>query len=269
MSAISGLVFSIKRYSIHDGPGIRVTVFMKGCPLSCKWCHNPEGIFPYQETVEKSHRVGGREFIEKEQAGKFYSVTDIIHVLERERIFIDQSKGGVTFSGGEPMMQFEFLLETVKACKDLGYHTAIDTSGYAPAENYKSIIPFTDLFLFDIKHLDDKKHLEATGVSNTGILENCRILLETSAAVALRIPVVPGFNDDAGHMDRIVQFILSAKTDALTGINLLPFHKIGASKYRRFNLPYLMDGIEPPSGKFMKELKNKFASTGVKVKIGG
>jgi pyruvate formate lyase activating enzyme len=266
---MKGLIFSIKRYSIHDGPGIRVTIFMKGCPLSCKWCHNPEGIFPQQETVMSTFRVGEREFCRKEEIGKYYSVEDIITILERERVFIDHSKGGVTFSGGEPMLQFEFLYDAVKACKEKGYNTTIDTSGYSLEENYRAIIPFTDLFLFDIKHLDDEKHIEATGVSNTGILENYKYLLENAREVSLRMPVIPGFNDDPDHIERIKQFIISTKTDSLKKINLLPFHKIGSSKYTRFNLPYRMGDVESPLRTTMQELKNHFLTTGVKIKIGG
>jgi pyruvate formate lyase activating enzyme len=266
---MKGLIFSIKRYSIHDGPGIRVTLFMKGCPLKCIWCHNPEGIAPLQEIVTTTCRVGEKEFCRNEEAGKYYTVEDIIALVERDRVFMDQSKGGITFSGGEPMLQFDFLYEAVKACKKMGYHVAIDTSGHSPSDNFKSIIPFTDLFLFDIKHLDEQKHVEATGVSNTGIIENYKMLLGNAREVALRIPVIPGFNDDPDHIDRLMQFIISTKTDSLKIINLLPFHKIGSSKYRRFNLPYLMNDVEPPSKTYIQELKNRFLATGVKVKIGG
>jgi pyruvate formate lyase activating enzyme len=266
---MKGLIFSVKRFSVHDGPGIRVTIFMKGCPLSCKWCHNPEGILPQQEIAEIRNRIGEREFCKMEEAGKYYTAENIIDILKRDRVFMDHSKGGVTFSGGEPMLQFEFLYDAIRACKISGYHTTIDTSGYSPAENFKLIIPFTDLFLFDIKHLDDQNHTEATGVSNSGILENYKILLENAGEVALRIPVIPGFNDDQEHIERFKQFIISTKKGSLKMINLLPFHKTGSSKYRRFNLPYLMGDIEPPSKAEMEELKRQFLATGVKVKIGG
>ena len=133
---MKGLIFSVKRYSIHDGPGIRVTFFMKGCPLSCIWCHNPEGISPFPEKVTRTNRVGAREFIQDEEVGKYYTVEDILGILEKEKVFINQSKGGVTFSGGEPMLQFEFLLEALKACKVNGYHTAVDTSGYSSAREF-------------------------------------------------------------------------------------------------------------------------------------
>ena len=138
---MKGLIFSVKRYSIHDGPGIRVTFFMKGCPLSCMWCHNPEGISLVQESVVSTNRIGDMKFSKKEEVGKYYTTDDILEILDKEKVFINQSKGGVTFSGGEPMSQFEFLLEALKACKEAGYHTAVDTSGYSSAANYKSIIP--------------------------------------------------------------------------------------------------------------------------------
>ncbi len=266
---MQGLIFSIKRYSVHDGPGIRVTIFLKGCPLSCKWCHNPEGISPLRQKIITCHRIGDKEFYENEEAGKYYSVEDILGILERERVFINKSKGGVTFSGGEPLLQSEFLLEVLKASKEAGFHTAVDTSGYSLYENYRLIIPYTDLFLFDLKHLDDSAHIEGTGTSNIMILENYRLLLAEAKEVALRIPVIPGFNDDADHVERLIQFIISTRTGSLRRISLLPFHKIGSSKYRRLELPYRMGGIEPPSEKRMKDLKEQFLATGLKVKTGG
>lgn len=266
---MKGLIFSVKRYSIHDGPGIRVTFFLKGCPLSCKWCHNPEGISPFPETVIQTNKVGDREFRNNEEAGKYYTAESILEILGKEKIFMNQSRGGVTFSGGEPMLQFDFLLEALKACKENGYHTAIDTSGYSSAENYKSVIPFTDLFLFDIKHLDETKHIESTGVSNNSILDNYRLLLKSGNDLMLRIPVIPGFNDDTDHLERLKVFIDSSKTGSLKMINLLPFHKIGTSKYKKFNIPYRMSNIEPPDRLKMQEIKQFFMETGVKVKIGG
>jgi pyruvate formate lyase activating enzyme len=266
---MEGLIFSVKRYSIHDGPGIRVTFFMKGCPLSCKWCHNPEGISPFSESVTQTNRVGDREFSREEMAGKLFTTGKIIEILEKERVFINQSKGGVTFSGGEPMLQAEFLLEALKACKTNGYHTAIDTSGYATSESYKSIMQYTDLFLFDIKHLDEAKHIESTGVSNSGILDNYRLLLKSGSDIMVRIPVIPGFNDDHDHLEKLKDFIMSTKTRSLKMINLLPYHKIGSSKYKRFNLPYRMGNVEPPSNAEMHNMKELFMETGVKVKIGG
>jgi pyruvate formate lyase activating enzyme len=266
---MKGLIFSVKRYSVHDGPGIRVTFFMKGCPLSCMWCHNPEGISAVQGHVIQSQRVGEKEFMEKVEVGSYYSIENVLEILEKERVFIDQSNGGVTFSGGEPMLQFEFLLEVLKACKANGYHTAVDTSGFSSAENYKSVSDFTDLFLFDIKHLNDLIHLECTGVSNKSILDNFSLLLESGKEIMVRIPVIPGFNDDYEHLEKLKLFLLTAKTNSLTKINLIPFHKIGSSKYKRFNIRNRMEEIEPPSIERMRALKLFFLETGVKVKIGG
>lgn len=266
---MKGLIFSVRKYSIHDGPGIRVTFFMKGCPLKCRWCHNPEGISPFPEMVIQTNKIGEREFSKNEEVGTYYSVEDILEILDKEKVFFNQSKGGITFSGGEPMLQVEFLLEALKGCKENGYHTAVDTSGYSSADNYRSIIPFTDLFLFDIKHLDEAKHIESTGVSNTGIIENYRHLLESGKDIMIRIPVIPGFNDDTDHLERLKNFISSTKTASLKRINLLPFHKTASSKYKKFNFPYLMEGIIPPDEGKMQKIKELFTETGIKVKIGG
>ena len=167
------------------------------------------------------------------------------------------------------MLQFKFLLETLKLCAVNGYHTAVDTSGYSSVENYESIVPYTGLFLFDIKHLDDIIHTEYTGVSNSGILDNYRFLLESGKDLMLRIPIVPGFNDDPDHLGKLKQFIIKTKTNSLKRINLLPLHKIGSSKYKRFNLPYRMGNVKQPSPQRMEELKVFFSEVGVKVKIGG
>jgi pyruvate formate lyase activating enzyme len=242
---------------------------MKGCPLHCKWCHNPEGISPESETVTRINRIGEKEFRTEEKVGELYTINTLLGILEKERVFINQSKGGVTFSGGEPMMQPEFLLEALKACKLNGYHTTVDTSGYSSMENFTAIMPYTDLFLFDLKHLDDEKHIEATGVSNFGILENLRFLLENNNEVMLRLPVIPGFNDDSDYQKRLLSFISSLKPDLIKKINLLPFHKIGSSKYKRFNMKYNMEGIEPPEKNDMLRMKELFMKTGFKVKIGG
>jgi pyruvate formate lyase activating enzyme len=264
-----GLIFSVKRYSVHDGPGIRVTFYMKGCPLSCIWCHNPEGISALPETVVLTNRVGGRSYSREEVAGKFYTAGELIEILDKERVFIDNSDGGVTFSGGEPLFQSDFLIEVLKACKAKGYHTAVDTSGYSSADTYRAIIPFTDLFLFDIKHLDDVRHTELTGVSYKLILENYAMLLKEAKEIFLRIPVIPGINDSPGHMEWMRKFIAGSGTKALKSISLLPYHKTGSSKYKRFNRIYRMEGVEPPSKEEMRLLKELFSGTGVKTKIGG
>jgi pyruvate formate lyase activating enzyme len=266
---MKGLIFNIKRYSIHDGPGIRVTFFMKGCPLACWWCHNPEGISPEQQKAKQIEKVGDREFTRMEEVGKYYSVNDIIEILDKERIFIDESGGGVTFSGGEPLLQTEFMTEALKTCRESGYHTAVDTSGYSPSENFKSVIPYTDLFLFDIKHMDDARHIELTGVSNSLIMSNFKLLLDSGKDIFIRIPVIPGLNDEPENLRKLKEFLVSSKTDNLKKISLLPFHKIGKSKYNKFNIPYRMNDVEQPSRQRMNELKEYFSDIGIKVQIGG
>jgi pyruvate formate lyase activating enzyme len=266
---MKGIIFSVKRYAIHDGPGIRVTFFMKGCPLSCWWCHNPEGISPEPFVVEQVDRIGDREFRKNETVGKSYEPKDILAILEKERIFMNQSKGGVTFSGGEPMIQLDFLLEALQACKENGFHTTVDTSGYSTPGSFKKIIPYADLFLFDIKHLDTLKHKEFTGVPNETILNNYHLIVESGTDFMVRIPIVPGFNDDTDHLARLKNFILGEKHDNLKMISLLPYHKIGFSKYKRFNISYKMENVEQPSAQRMKELKEFFSGLGVRVKVGG
>lgn len=266
---MEGLIFSVKRYSVHDGPGIRVTFFMKGCPLTCRWCHNPEGISSFPEKTSRTNRVGGKSFIKEEEVGKYYTVDDILEICEKERVFTDRSGGGVTFSGGEPVMQPEFLLAALKALKKKGFNTAVDTSGYSPEKNFREILPYTDLFLFDLKHLSDDRHIELTGVSNRLILENFRLLAREAEAVMIRIPVIPGMNDDEGHLMKLRDYITSVNTGNIQKINLLPYHKIGSSKYRRFNMEWKMEGVEPPAGEKMKQMKEYFSQTGIKVKIGG
>jgi pyruvate formate lyase activating enzyme len=266
---MKGLIFSIKRYSIHDGPGIRVTFFMKGCPLSCLWCHNPEGISPEPEEIEMSDRIGDRTFIRKEKAGVYYTSEEVVGILDRERIFIDRSSGGVTFSGGEPLYQHEFLLEALRACKSAGYHTTVDTAGHSAASAYKAVIPFTDLFLFDLKHIEDPKHQELTGVSNRLIIDNFRMLCSSGTAIQIRIPVIPGYNDDEQNMSGIRKLICENINRNTMGISLLPYHKTGSSKYGRFGIPNRLNGTDTPSAARMKGLRDFYSSTGLKVSIGG
>jgi pyruvate formate lyase activating enzyme len=266
---MNGIIFSVKRYSIHDGPGIRVTFFMKGCPLSCWWCHNPEGISPQPEEIEKLTKVGDREFRKSEIVGKSYPVEEILNIAEKERVFMEKSNGGVTFSGGEPMMQAEFLIEALKGCRERGFHTAVDTSGYCPAQTLEKIIPFTNLFLFDLKHPDNVRHLEYTGVTNENIIRNFKLILKSKADLMIRIPVIPGFNDSEDDMSEFKRFIHENKNENIKMINLLSYHKIGSSKYKRFNRPYKMGSAMEPSAEKMEELKKYFAEEGIKVKIGG
>lgn len=266
---MKGLIFSVKKYSVHDGPGIRVTFFMKGCPLNCLWCHNPEGISPVPQKVGLVRRIGEKEFSEMTQVGEYYSVENILDILGKERIFIEQSGGGVTFSGGEPLFQPEFLLDALMACKENGYHTTVDTSGYARDEDFRAVIPYTDLFLFDIKHLDDAIHAKLTGLSNRLILANFLLLLNAGKDIMVRIPLIPGCNDDLPHLSSLRAYLAENSRVNLKKVCLLPFHSIGTAKYRKFGIEYKLAGTKQPTAERMGELKRFFAETGIKIKIGG
>ena len=167
------------------------------------------------------------------------------------------------------MMQFDFLHSALKLCHEKGYHTTVDTSGYAPSVNFRTIIPYTGLFLFDIKHLDEETHYNLTGVSNSLIHENYRLLLQESKNTMVRIPVIPGYNDDEVHIEKLRNFIITTGRGSLRRINLLPYHRIGASKYKKFNIPYRLGEIDPPAKERMHLLKEFFAETGIPVRIGG
>lgn len=266
---MNGLIFNIKRFAIHDGPGIRVTFFMKGCPLACWWCHNPEGIFPDVENVARVDRIGEKEFHVEEVVGQSYSLDDLKKVVQKEIIFIEESGGGITFSGGEPLMQSNFVLGALKMFKEMKIHTCIDTSGQADSTIIDSVIPLTDLFLFDIKHLDEEAHKKYTGVSNSLILSNYTRIIARGKDVIIRIPLIPGINDDNNHLDMLRDYLVLSGKNSIRRIDLLPYHKIGHAKYRRFGLDYKMDGFDQPSEKRMNELKMFFEEPGFKVKIGG
>lgn len=266
---MKGLIFNIKRYAIHDGPGIRVTFFMKGCPLGCWWCHNPEGISPKLQEVERVDRIGEKQFTVTETVGKYYTAEELLQIVQKDMVFIEESGGGVTFSGGEPLIQAGFLAEALKVFRREGIHTTVDTSGYAQRTVIDKIIPLTDLFLFDIKHLDPEKHKKYTGVSNEIILDNYNYILKKGKNVIIRIPIIPGFNDDNEQLNALRDFVDSQHGTKIQRVDLLPYHKIGSSKYRKFNLEYKMLDVEQPSTGRMRELKAFFAVSGVNIKIGG
>ncbi|HOU96651.1 MAG TPA: glycyl-radical enzyme activating protein [Bacteroidales bacterium] len=266
---MKGLIFSVKKYTVHDGPGIRVTFFMKGCPLSCRWCHNPEGLRSEPEKVVQINKIGEKEFSKKKTVGIYYSVEDVITILDRERVFIDKSGGGVTFSGGEPMMQPAFLQEALEACRAYGFHTSVDTCGYFPSENLENIIPYTNLFLFDIKHLDPEKHIKYTGVKNELILKNLEIILQSGTDINLRIPVISGINDDDEYIQELKDYISTIKTNNIKMINLLPYHRTGVDKNKRLNLSRNMEVFSEPSQARMAEIADILSATGIKVRTGG
>jgi pyruvate formate lyase activating enzyme len=266
---MKGLLFSIKRYAIHDGPGIRVTFFMKGCPLDCWWCHNPEGKSSCRVTIDRIDRVGEREFRSEEQVGIEYSPEEIAEWAGRDRVFMEHSGGGVTFSGGEPLMQHEFLVESLSLLKSEGFHTAVDTSGYARQETLKRVMEVTDLFLYDIKHTDPEVHRKFTGVSNELIVSNLDMLLAEGKDVMIRIPVIPGVTADEAYMDNLRGFIGSRNNGHIKEINLLPYHKTGSSKYRRFAMDDRMASASQVSNGILDEYIDILKPLGIHIKKGG
>jgi len=266
--ATQGTIFDIKRYAIHDGPGIRVTVFLKGCPLRCPWCHNPEGQNPDLEIM--SPRTSHGEITgptDAEPVGRVANVSQIMEEIEKDILFFDESGGGATFSGGEPLMQAEFLLALLQACKAKDIHTALDTSGFAPREVFLSIRDWVDLVLFDLKIMNDEQHRKYTGVSNRLILENLRALDETRKRTVVRFPVVPQLTDTEENIADIVAFVAALKS--IHDVALLPYHKMAGGKYKRLKQANPMEGIDTPTGQRIEVIRRQFESHGFRVSSGG
>ncbi len=297
-----GIIFNIQKYSLHDGPGIRTTVFLKGCPLSCWWCHNPESqrksgefIFLRKKCIlcrdcERVCLKAAVKFTENglchdrekcilcgecfkacpseaiEILGEKTDVDEIVKEVEKDRIFYDESGGGVTLSGGEPLMQIDFVDGILTALKERGIHTVVDTSGYTSWENFKRIQEKVDLFLYDIKHMDDEEHTKYTGISNKLILDNLKKLALNGNKIWIRVPIIPSINDDDLNIQRVCNYILSLN---LREIFILPYHNIAIDKYRRVDMEYKMPDIQEPSDKKMEEIAEKFKECGLIVKIGG
>jgi pyruvate formate lyase activating enzyme len=298
-----GFVFDIKKYAIHDGPGIRTTIFFKGCPLRCQWCHNPESWRTHPELGLRRGRcvrcgqclevctnqaislvedqpvtdagkcnlcgrcvdacvAGAREII-----GQEMSVGQVMNEVEKDVIFYDQSGGGVTFSGGEPLMQSEFLLALLNQCRAQAVHTAVDTSCYAQPEIVKVISEKTDLFLCDLKHTDSNVHERFTGVGNNLILDNIKHLSEAGKKVVLRIPVVPGFNDDQANIEATGKF--AASLPGVSKVNILPYNRGGIEKSARLTAGTEPMQTEPPDKEKMKSVAEILNKYGLEVKIGG
>lgn len=276
---INATVFNIMKYSIHDGPGIRTTVFLKGCPLSCRWCHNPEGINISPQTVfypNKCIKCGNCTFVNggkvcptgaREVLGYDISAADLMSEIKKDLLFYEQSGGGVTFSGGEPLYQPDFLLSMLEKCEDEYIHTAVDTSGFCERNIIVKAAERAKLMLFDVKFFDEEKHIEYCGVSNKIILENLKALSETKVKINIRIPVIPSVNNDIREMRNICEYIKGYRN--IVNVNLLPYHNLQSEKYKRLNMKYKMPEI--PIGEICNiyDIKNIFESYNFKTKIGG
>jgi pyruvate formate lyase activating enzyme len=300
---VAGYVFDIKRYAIHDGPGIRTTVFFKGCPLRCRWCHNPESWQPEPEPSLRTSRcvqcgrcvetcpeaavslaetgpatdpekcalcgdclgvcpTGAREIV-----GRQATATEILTEIERDVVFYDESGGGATFSGGEPLMQPEFLLALLNRCRARSIHTAVDTTCYAESDTLREVAKVADLLLCDVKHVDPEKHERCTGVGNRTILDNIKMLAESGKDMIVRIPVVPGFNDDEVNLEGTARFVRSL--GSVRRVDILPYNRGGLGKSTRLAWKPDLMRPETPSDDTIQRIANGFESYGFEVKIGG
>lgn len=300
----SGWIFDVKRFSIHDGPGIRTTVFLKGCPLRCLWCDNPESqqIEP-QILFWKDRCLGcdacldacpqsaiavdarGRKTVLSdrcdlcgacleacyaealEQVGCLVTVEEIVSLVEADAPFYEQSGGGMTLSGGEPLAQPAFSRRLLEESRRRGIHTAVETCGHAPWEVWETLLPHLDLILYDLKTVDAAKHRRLTGLSNQLILENLRRLAQADGHVIIRRPVIPGCNDDPQGMHALARLV--KKLNRVDEVHLLPYHRLGESKYQQLDREYPM-GDQPSLGETdVEALRDILISYDLKVKIGG
>ena len=297
-------MFDIKRYAIHDGPGIRIVVFLKGCNLNCAWCHNPEGIAAGQERMYAPARCIGcgtcvsacphdalsltKDGIVTdtsrcemcgtcaavcptkaiEMSGTVHSGEKILFEIEKERIFFEQSGGGVTFSGGEPMLHTDFLVRLLDECRAQGIHTAVDTAGLVNTEILLKVAERTDLFLYDLKLMDSDRHREWTGVPNGKILENLRTLAEMGAKVVVRIPLVGGVNDDEENISQSARFLSGLPGEKIM-VNLLPYHKIAQTKYAKLGRGEEFKPLNEPNQDSIKRAVVIFGENGIEASVGG
>ncbi len=254
-----GRIFNIQRFSIHDGPGIRTIVFFKGCFMRCAWCCNPESqAYDIQTMVEN-----GKEKI----VGKDVTVEEILPELLADENYYRRSGGGITLSGGEILGQPDFARDLLHVCQDHGLHTAVESTANAPYENIQKILPYLDLYLMDIKHMDSVKHKEYTGAGNELILENAQKLATSGVELIIRTPVVPSFNDTAEEIRAISRF--AATLPGVKEHHLLPYHRLGQDKYTGLDRNYSLKGIEPPTQERMEYLLSVAEESGLKCQIGG
>lgn len=298
------LIFDIKRYAIDDGPGIRVTIFFKGCPLSCRWCHNPESQSPHTEKLYTARRcIGAMDCIAVcpenamqltpdgivtnpllcrlcgkcadacptkaiEMSGKYYTVKELLAVIESERIHIEQSGGGVTISGGEPLMFPQYLVELLRACRQAGFHTAVDTCGFASEKVLLRVAEYTDLFLYDLKMIDAVQHKKWTGKDNRLILANLQTLAKMGKTINIRMPVVKNVNASVHELEAAAAFICSLPGEK-PSVSLLPYHLTGTAKYAKLGLVFQPGDMEELTEQEMEQVAMIFKKHNLVTETGG
>lgn len=297
----TGITFLIQRFSVQDGPGMRATVFTKGCPLSCWWCQNPESIHSFPELMVNvsACRMFGKcldvcpvdaisidpkqgKTIDRDKCnrcfdcvnvcptgslkrvGKYMTVKQVLEEIEKDEIFYRKSNGGVTISGGEPLFQEAFVYSLLQACKQRGFHTALDTSGYAPWQVFKKVLDYVDLILYDIKHMNSKAHKKATGQPNDLILSNFH-KIPSRKIIWLRIPLIAGFNDTEENLKKVAEL---GREKEVEKVSILPLHKLGEGKYIELDKKYLIREMEIPSKEKIAQAKQFLEDFGLQVTIG-
>jgi len=295
----AGVIFDLQRYSIHDGPGIRTLVFMKGCPLRCLWCDNPESQNLDNEIIyiETNCIKCGRCVVAcrtgaispstlritnkmctncwacsqicpadaRRVAGRQVTVHQVLGEIEKDRLFYRASGGGVTVGGGEPTMQCEFVTSLLTECQRRNIHTAIETCGYARWSRLERILQHLDLVLFDIKSMDPEEHVRLTGVSNEPVLRNARRIASYAIPVIIRVPIIPGYTDSQSNIESIAKFATGLRT--VTQIELLPYHQLGERKYEWLGREYPLRRVEPPTQEHMESLGEIIMQHGLSVRI--
>lgn len=303
---LAGLVFDVQKFATHDGGGIRTLIFLKGCPLQCLWCSNPESLSPQPEinfvpnncvgcgkcrTVCQQGAIGDGKvdrpglIIDRDRCtlcgqcakfcyagainiiGRYVTVPELMAMAERDRQFYEESGGGITFSGGEPLAQPQFLKAALKEAQGRGIHTAIETSSFASWEVYEPILEHVDIVLTDIKHMDDKEHQRLTGVSNRLILENIQKISSLGIPLRIRLPLIPGINDTDSNLEATADFLQNL--NEVQSLDILPYHRLGEMKWGQLGCQYPLEGLEPPTLEQVEERTSCLRDRSFKISIGG
>lgn len=257
--SVTGTFTEIQRFSVHDGPGIRTIIFLKGCPLRCVWCCNPENL-----RIEPQTMVANGE---EKLVGRTVTAAELMAEVRKDVIYYRRSGGGITLSGGEALFQPDFATTILKACKAESFHTAMETTAYANFAVIENLLPWLDLVMCDLKHVDPKKHKQFTGISNERILENLRRIGLSGTPLVIRVPVVPTFNATPAEIEMIATY--AATIPGVEQLHLLPYHRLGEGKYRGLGQQYALSGIEPLHSDQMQELLEVAKRSGLRCQIGG